>query len=168
MRRLISALFVLACLGLALGLESCSSGWYITGYYIPHEKDFKGPKVSLNVKGTTYKFKQDFIKAVKLEGDGETEYGWYLHCCWSKETKIIGACGTELKPMQSVARDPALMRCGRTLQINTEELKGRTFSAQDTGGAIKGKHLDVFCGFGNAAKQIANKITTKNAEVCLN
>ena len=147
--------------------EACSSGLYITGYFIPDEKDFKGPKVSINIHGETYHFKEDFVKAVKMEGDGKSEYGWYLHCCWSKASSIIGACGKELIPMKSVARDTAMMKCETTLEIRTPLLQGKTFVAHDTGGAIKGKHLDVFCGYGEEGRKMADKITTHDAEVCV-
>ena len=163
-------LLLALCLWSVLGTEAatnCSSGWKITGYNIPSEKDFKGPKVDLVVGGTKYQFREDFIKTVKMEGDGLSDYGWYLHCCWSKATKIIGACEKELVTMQSVARDPALMRCGTSVEIHTNYLNGKKFIAHDTGPDIKGKHLDVFCGFGEDARRLTEKITTNNAEVCV-
>ena len=144
----------------------CSDGWRITGYYVPDEKDFHGAKVDLNVGGTVYKFKEDFIKAVKMQGSGYSEYGWVLACCWQKRSGIIGACGRELVKLAAVARDPSIYRCGQCLKIETDQLRSYSFSALDTGGAIKGKHLDVFCGGGEEGKQLANKITTNNAKVC--
>ena len=165
--------FVFIIFGLAMAennttIGGCSSGWYITGYYVPFESDFNGPKVKLTVEGRNYMLKDDFIKAARVQGDGKTEEGWILNCCpWHRATKIIGACEKELFTLQAVARDPALFKCGTKLKINTAYLKGRTFTALDTGSAIKGKHLDVFCGWGNDAKKLAYKITTENAEVCV-
>ena len=148
------------------GVGDCSTGWQITGYYVPDEKDFKGVKVDLNVGGTVYKFKEDFVKAVKMQGSGYSEYGWVLACCWQKRSGIIGACGKNLEKLAAVARDASLYKCGQCLKIETELLKSYSFSALDTGGAIKGKHLDVFCGAGEEGRHLANKITTSNAKVC--
>ena len=148
-------------------VTACSKGWKITGYYVPYESDFKGKKVKLVVEGKTYMLKEDFIKAAKMEGDGKTEEGWILNCCpWHRATKIIGSCNKELFPLQAVARDKKY-RCGTVFKINTAYLKGKTFLGLDTGGAITGKHLDVFCGFGNSAKEITYKVTDNNAEVCV-
>ena len=143
--------------------SECSDGWRITGYYVPEEKDFHGKKVDLNVGGTVYQFKEDFISSVKMQGSGYSEYGWVLACCWQKRSGIIGACGRELTKLAAVARDASLYKCGQCLKINTDVLRSYTFSALDTGGAIKGKHLDVFCG---GDKSLANRVTSNNANVC--
>eukprot|EP00826_Nyctotherus_ovalis_P047341 TRINITY_DN5433_c0_g1_i5.p1 TRINITY_DN5433_c0_g1~~TRINITY_DN5433_c0_g1_i5.p1 ORF type:complete len:186 (-),score=25.84 TRINITY_DN5433_c0_g1_i5:190-747(-) len=149
-------------------LQGCSGGWRITGYYVPNEADFRGPKIPLTVKGRTYRLKKSFVRAVRMEGDGKTEEGWILNCCpWSRATKIIGSCNRELHTLRAVARDPKLMRCGTPLQIKTPILSGKTFLALDTGGAIRGKHLDVFCGFGQKGKALSHKVTTNGATVCI-
>ncbi len=147
-------------------LTECSDGWRITGYYVPNEKDFTGQKVNIKVGGTTYSLKEKFVRAVKMQGSGYTEEGWILSCCWQKRSSIIGACGKPLNKLAAVARDSNLFKCKQCLKINTELLKSYSFAALDTGGAIKGKHLDVFCGSGVEGRQLANKITTSNAEVC--
>src|SRR5712691_1365550 len=46
---------------------------------------------------------------------------------------------------KTVAVDPGVIKLGSHLDIKAYEGKG-TFTAKDTGGAIKGKHIDVFAG----------------------
>ena len=101
-----------------LSVQDCTNGWWITGYYVPYEKDFKGKKVPLNVGGQIFSFKEDFIADVKIQGSGYTEAGWVLSCCWERRNGIIGACGKTLTPMAAVARDPRLFQCGLMIVVS--------------------------------------------------
>ena len=147
--------------------QACSVGWKITGYYVPFESDYTGKKIPVQVGGVTYQLKEDFVSAVRMEGDGKTMEGWILNCCpFARATKVIGSCNKELRELEAVARDAQMMKCDTSVTIKTPILSGKVFKALDTGGAIKGKHLDVFCGFGKQGKDLSYKITTSNAEVC--
>ena len=54
---------------------------------------------------------------------------------------VIGAAGVPLKVGVSVAVDPRIIPYGSKVVIN-----GHTYTAQDTGGSIKGKIIDVYFG----------------------
>jgi membrane-bound lytic murein transglycosylase A len=64
--------------------------------------------------------------------------------------------GVELTPMRSVATDPDLVPAGTIAYIATPTVR-RFVVAQDTGGAIRGAHADLFAGSGEAAEQFAGR-----------
>ena len=68
----------------------------------------------------------------------------------------IGTMGVELTPMRSVATDPALVPLGAIAYVVTPTIR-RFVVAQDTGGAIRGAHADLFAGSGHAAEQFAGR-----------
>ena len=68
----------------------------------------------------------------------------------------IGSMGVELTPMRSVATDPALLPAGTIGYLVTPTIR-RFVVAQDTGGAIRGAHADLFAGSGDAAEQFAGR-----------
>jgi len=68
----------------------------------------------------------------------------------------IGTMGVELTPMRSVATDPALLPAGTIGYVVTPTIR-RFVVAQDTGGAIRGAHADLFAGSGHAAEQFAGR-----------
>ena len=77
-----------------------------------------------------------------------------------------GATGHILTPWVSVASDPELIPWGSLLILDAElpEYQGEQTRiqgpvlAQDTGGAIQGRHLDLFCGFGERPEYLAGKM----------
>jgi len=71
---------------------------------------------------------------------------------------ITGTSGQELFPWSSIAVDPSLIPLGQTLTIQfkneADMLYNETdtiFRADDTGGAIKGRHIDIYLGEGRTA-----------------
>lgn len=66
----------------------------------------------------------------------------------------VGSMGVELTAMRSVATDPELVPPGTIAYIATPTIR-RFVVAQDTGGAIRGAHADLFAGSGEAAEQFA-------------
>jgi membrane-bound lytic murein transglycosylase A len=68
----------------------------------------------------------------------------------------IGSMGVELTPMRSVATDPALLPAGTIGYVVTPTIR-RFVVAQDTGGAIRGAHADLFAGSGHAAEEFAGR-----------
>ncbi len=78
-----------------------------------------------------------------------------------------GATGQILTPWISVASDPDLIPWGSLMIIDAElpEYQGQQtrirgpVTSQDTGGAIRGRHLDLFCGFGERPEFIAGKMS---------
>jgi membrane-bound lytic murein transglycosylase A len=68
----------------------------------------------------------------------------------------IGSMGVELTPMRSVATDPDLIPAGAIGYVVTPTIR-RFVVAQDTGGAIRGAHADLFAGTGHDAEQFAGR-----------
>ncbi len=78
--------------------------------------------------------------------------------------KARGAAGVALKPMVSVAADPAHYPLGSVLLANVPvvnrpgKFQTRILLVQDTGGAIKGAHhLDLYTGVGDRALDVAER-----------
>lgn len=76
----------------------------------------------------------------------------------------FGSMGNAIIPYSSVASDPKVLPTGSIALLNTQlptkdPDRTRSFTrlimAQDKGGAIKRKHLDLFCGSGEEAKFLA-------------
>ncbi|EFI33190.1 MltA domain protein [Desulfonatronospira thiodismutans ASO3-1] len=80
-----------------------------------------------------------------------------------------GSTGQILTPWVSVASDPEVIPWGSVMIMDAElpEYQGQKthiqgpVTAQDTGGAIRGRHLDFFCGFGERAEYIAGKMSDR-------
>jgi membrane-bound lytic murein transglycosylase A len=68
----------------------------------------------------------------------------------------IGSMGVELTPMRSVATDPEVVPAGSIGYLVTPTVR-RFVVAQDTGGAIRGAHADLFAGSGFQAEQFAGR-----------
>jgi len=77
-----------------------------------------------------------------------------------------GSIGQILTPFVSVAADPAFIPWGSVMILDAElpQYQGQLnfvsgpVLVQDTGGAIKGRHLDLFCGFGERSEFLAGKM----------
>lgn len=59
---------------------------------------------------------------------------------------------------------PAEIRFQKTADGKNWDMNG-WYTARDTGGAIKGKHVDLFCGYGSFAKKMMDKIGTRNVKI---
>ena len=73
---------------------------------------------------------------------GEFKITAYCPCskCCGKYSDGITATGTTATPGRTIAVDPDVIPYGTEVIID-----GNTFIAEDCGGAVKGKHIDVFC-----------------------
>lgn len=75
-----------------------------------------------------------------------THYCGCSKCCGKysdgSESQAVGASGVTLQPYMSVAVDPAVIPLGTVLYDH----EGNAYSADDTGGAIKGNRIDMFVG----------------------
>lgn len=74
------------------------------------------------------------------------------------ETIVYGASGNKLSADRSIAVDTSIIPYGSKVIIN-----GRTYVAEDCGGKVKGKHIDVY--FSNHSKAL--EFGKKYAEVYL-
>ena len=65
-------------------------------------------------------------------------------CCgkWASlrsDGRVYGASGVELKAGRSIAVDTSVIPYGTTVKIN-----GTEYVAEDCGGCVKGKHIDIY------------------------
>lgn len=78
-----------------------------------------------------------------------------------------GAMGKKIKPLFSLASDPSLLALGSLLVYSVNLPASKTRGTlplvglglvQDVGGAVKGHHLDLFCGIGDKARYTAGHL----------
>lgn len=151
---------------------SCTGNWLVTGYFTPYEIDYpryRTNKVRVQKLGHR-RFSTGFLKAVKMEGRGRTNEGWYLGYWgrrWHRSDKPLNANGYALE-IGSMATDRRVISNGKRVVIPTlpYNMKNTVFSADDVGSAIKGKHIDIYTGEGKEAEQLTYKITGKQHLVC--
>jgi len=183
-----------------------SSGWKITGYFLPLEKDYpRDPLVSTYVQGvrkngsfdytensSTYyimQFRSTFLKEIAIQGSGKTSDNKILQS-WrddfispgGEKTRFYhyGKCavtfsGICLPLAQSSLNEQTVMvavTAGKTdmgagvishgTLLHIPDIPSpwntRTYWATDIG-EWKDKHIDIFTGYGIAAKSAAFKIT---------
>ncbi len=151
--------------------SSCSSDWYVTGYFIPLEREFSEKFIIITINEEPREFRQDFVDAIKVEGWGETlsgDYlGWYDNS-FHIENNALDMDGEVLK-VGKIAVDTTVIYHDAKLTIPTlpEPWNEIIFIASDEGTSIKGKHIDIFTGSGNSAESEAFRITGYNNEVCI-
>jgi len=79
-----------------------------------------------------------------------------------KDKAATGSLGLELTPERSIAVDRRYIPLGSMLYLDADiqnKNVSRLVVAQDTGGAIKGSvRADMFCGYGEKAREIAGKL----------
>jgi 3D (Asp-Asp-Asp) domain-containing protein/cell wall-associated NlpC family hydrolase len=126
------------------------------------------PKISAPGLPAGKKYKKSFLASpygIKMQGTGLAEDGQHIKYVGSNKYAYgVGGAGGAPAAWKTVAVDPHEIKLGTKLDIETYESKG-IFEAKDTGGAIKGKHIDVFAG-AIPIKQ-AYALGTKHSEVFL-
>lgn len=151
---------------------SCSSKWYVTGYFTPVELDYpqsdtlkiKIEKLGQSIHATA------FLKAVMIEGWGRTKAGWYLGRFsnkWHISNKPLNALGKPLD-VGSIATDKNTIPTGALLKIPSlpNALKHQLYISDDVGSAIKSTHIDIYTGEGRQAEKTTYEITGKDHIVC--
>ena len=116
-----------------------------------HKNDLKPIPVSYTVE-YKYEYEVQEVEAQELESLGEfklTAYCKCEKCCdgWANKRPVdengneivIGASGEVLEAGKSIAVDPKVIPYGTTVLIN-----GNEYIAQDCGGSIKKKRIDVY------------------------
>ena len=152
--------------------QTCSDGWYITGYYVPREDELPDTTEQINVERVgDLGFSQKFLNEIRTEGWGITRFGWalgYYSKGWHRsDTGPLDASGNQLVD-GAIAIDRAIIPHGARVQIATlpSPWASKTFRATDIGNGIVGQHIDVFTGIGLAAEQETFRITSNNNRVC--
>ena len=140
----------------------------ITHYTIALEADpmYAGtPKISAPGLNPEEKYREGFLGAngVKMEGSGRAENGKEIHYEGNGHYGygIAGARGTP-RDWKTCAVDPSVIPYHSQVVIEKYKDKG-AFDANDTGGAIKGQHIDVFAGA--ISNHAANVLGTLNSRV---
>lgn len=112
-------------------LTACDSKYIFRGW------GFQGGVVP---SGSNYTADYSANTTSKLTSLGIFETTAYCPCeiCCGKNTGIT-ASGATAKANHTIAVDPDVIPLGSQVQIN-----GKTYMAEDTGGAIKGKKIDIF------------------------
>ena len=79
-----------------------------------------------------------------------------------------GALGQKLTPMVSLATDPSVIPLGAILAMEVDLPGGKSKDtliglgmSQDVGGAIKGHHVDLYCGSGQSAGRLAGRLKSR-------
>ncbi|MDZ7762607.1 MAG: MltA domain-containing protein [Desulfovermiculus sp.] len=85
-----------------------------------------------------------------------------------------GAMGQKLTPMVSLATDPSVIPLGALVAMEvdlpgdqSEDTLVGLGLAQDVGGAIKGRHVDLYCGSGHQAGRLAGRLKNRGRLVLL-
>lgn len=88
-----------------------------------------------------------------------------FYCC-EKRKHICGtgdgitATGTEVTPWYSVAVDPKVIPLGSTIYVDFGDGVIHQFRAEDTGGAVKGNHIDIAVAGHQEALELGIKTAT--------
>lgn len=124
----------------------------ITHYTFALESDPKhknSPKVSAPGLPPEKKYRQSFLGSpygIKMQGTGLADDGHHIQYTGNGHYKYgVGGAAGPPSAWKTVAVDPRVIKLGSKLQIDIYKGKG-DFTAKDTGGAIKGQHIDVFAG----------------------
>ncbi|AJW69913.1 3D domain-containing protein [Nitrosopumilus adriaticus] len=149
---------------------SCTDGWYVTGYFVPVEKDYSDEFIIINIGETQREFRQDFVDAIQIEGWGKTlsgDYlGWYDNSFHINET----ALDQNGQPLVAgmIAVDNTIIDRETELIISTlpEPWNEIILISADEGPAIKGKHIDLFTGEGKLAENETFRVTGYDNKVC--
>jgi 3D (Asp-Asp-Asp) domain-containing protein len=133
----------------------------ITGYIIASEADYHGPQVSACGLDRTYPSDFLFGRGVMMQGSGEDSGGRVIqpdyarnrsegrtgmNKCFRYATCAVGASGRCVRDGTSIAVDPTIIPLGANVEVTGDGPR----TADDTGGAILGYHIDVFRGAGLA------------------
>lgn len=94
-----------------------------------------------------------------LEGVTITHYDVCSKCCG--KTDGITASGAHATPYSTVAVDPSVIPLGAELLVDYGDGAGlRRYRAEDTGGTVKGNHIDLCVGSHAEALQLGRRTAT--------
>ena len=150
--------------------EELVSGFRVTNYTLASELDLSGQRTGnrtrVAARGLPGDYAWEFLcssRGVAMQGTGVTAKGQLVHyvsggggfcgrdrhlchCEGAKftlATGVFGASGRQLVENFSIAVDPNVIPYGSYVWLDAMK---RWFRADDTGGAIVGKHIDVYVG----------------------
>lgn len=136
----------------ALGVMSAAVMIGAAAWEAPEEEETEQPDFKTVVWCTCEeKVKPNLVDADSVEASEEyapvqMKITFY---CTEKRKHICGtgdgitASGTEVTPYYSVAVDPKVIPLGSTVYVDFGDGVIHRFRAEDTGGAVKGNHIDI-------------------------
>jgi len=143
----------------------------LTYYWVAEEADHIGPRTE-TVPGLPGKYSKGFKKALTTEGTGRLLDGRIVNAAGGGKYAFtdakwgLGCRDQPLVPFRSIATDPKVIPTGSVVMI--EQFVGMklpgggyhdgTFWADDVGGSIKGKHIDVFIARRQHLKHMRQKL----------
>jgi 3D (Asp-Asp-Asp) domain-containing protein len=127
----------------------------VTGYYTPFEGDYNGPTTT-NPCGLNGTFNDRFLRVVRTEGSGRSLAGLGIQYdtaasrrrqnpCYTVTQCPLTASGTCAQAGVTIAVDRTVIPMGASVLMS----QSGTRHAEDTGGAIIGKHIDLYVGYGS-------------------
>ena len=152
----------------------------VTYYWVADERDHPSERTE-TIPGLPGKFTPGFKKAVMTEGTGRLLDGRIINAAGGGKYSFtdakwgLGCRDNPLVPLASIATDPKVIPTGSVVlapAFNMLRLPDGTqhtgfFWADDTGGSIKGKHIDVFVGERSAWRKVLKALGTEEVEVLL-
>lgn len=119
-------------------------------------REFSRGFLGINKDGSVLPSSQNV--GVTMQGTGQTLQGDHIKYAGKSGGKatfapgVGGAHATITRPFEQIAVDPSVIPYGTKVYV---EEYGKVMSADDTGGAIKGNHIDIFAGpqtYGNICR----------------
>lgn len=152
----------------------CPDGWAdagsfkLTAYVLAQERDFPAEPTVEDPCGLEGTYPQKFLfgEGVRLQGSGITNAGQILHFrgnnCFEELDCARTAVGRCAKTGRTIAVDPKVISLGS--EVLVEDIGYRI--AEDTGGAIRGSHIDVYYGTALRLRQ-AWAHTREDRKICV-
>jgi hypothetical protein len=161
--------------------NSCSTGWYTEGYFLPIESDYDGKGYMQTItihrlndldNTTTRTLNSEFLENVRIEGGGLTKQGDYIGSWddkfWGPISFSIPIFGYPLVVGITSQTDRSLIPYGEIFTIPTlsSPWNTTTFMALDRGSNIEGKQINIYTGVGSSAEKEKVKVTGTQNIVC--
>lgn len=159
----------------AAGKGKLLGKFQITHYTLALESDARflnSPKIQAPGLPAGAKYRDKFLgissrMGVKMQGTGKGDDGKFIHYAGNNKFEYTdgprGASARIVQPWQSIAVDRGVIKMGSHVSIDA--YPDKVFRADDTGGAIKGNHIDVY--IGPAPLSTAYSLGTKSSNVYL-
>jgi 3D (Asp-Asp-Asp) domain-containing protein len=123
-----------------------------------------GPDAGRNLKGQWVENPQVLrnryarLGITDFTGFGNLALSYPDRATFSRTSSVAGSSGQTLTPWLSISVDPSLIPLGQTCKLSFKNstakasgVKYSTFRADDIGGSIKGKHIEIYLGEGQSA-----------------